>query len=123
MDTVPQIFVESVLLCSDCDSIRRSSRIPSRWGDIASSTFKKIYTLHVYVDMNTEKLYAAAQNFRSTLSWDSVDLKFITKFRIDSCWIVKTLPDSWKEISLTKLKRLCELIRPTTEGRPPVRYD
>uniref|UniRef100_A0A1I7ZE80 FBA_2 domain-containing protein n=1 Tax=Steinernema glaseri TaxID=37863 RepID=A0A1I7ZE80_9BILA len=138
MDAVPQIFVESVILCSDRKSILRNRQMSSRWGKISSATIKKIHTLQAFVDMTTEKLYAFAhptllESDDDTIRWqldsvplDSVDLKFITKFRIEAYWIVedRSSPstDIWKEISLSKLKRLCEFIKPTTEGIPPV-YD
>uniref|UniRef100_A0A1I7Y026 F-box domain-containing protein n=1 Tax=Steinernema glaseri TaxID=37863 RepID=A0A1I7Y026_9BILA len=133
MDAVPQIFVESVCLLLNRDSIWRSSWISSRWGKISSATINKIHTLQVFVEMTTEKLYAFAHptilEIDEDVMWwqldsvplDSVDLKFITKFRIEACWSVEDRPlpstDIWKEISLTKVKRLCEFISPTTEGR------
>uniref|UniRef100_A0A1I7YKK6 RNA-dependent RNA polymerase n=1 Tax=Steinernema glaseri TaxID=37863 RepID=A0A1I7YKK6_9BILA len=49
---------------------------------------------------------------------DSVDPKFITNFRI----LPYIYVSSKKEITLKQLQRLVRLIKPTSEGRPPVRY-
>uniref|UniRef100_A0A1I7YQ30 FTH domain-containing protein n=1 Tax=Steinernema glaseri TaxID=37863 RepID=A0A1I7YQ30_9BILA len=127
MDSVPSLFVESVCLCLERWSIRRNCRISSIWGEVSSSTFKKIHTLQVFVREQEGKFYAAAQpivswNYDKAVPVDSVNLKFITNFRIET----ETLTDhnnNWKEISVDKLRRLCEFIKPMTEGTPPVHYD
>uniref|UniRef100_A0A1I7XZK5 F-box domain-containing protein n=1 Tax=Steinernema glaseri TaxID=37863 RepID=A0A1I7XZK5_9BILA len=128
MDSVPQIFVENVSLLLNPKSIHRSSWISSRWGRISSATIKKIHILQVYVGMNTEKFYAFVHPILlnryskvvhlDPVSLDSVDLKFITNFRIEPGWIVDDILATSSEICSTKLKRLCEFISPTTEGRP-----
>uniref|UniRef100_A0A1I7YR76 FBA_2 domain-containing protein n=1 Tax=Steinernema glaseri TaxID=37863 RepID=A0A1I7YR76_9BILA len=122
MNSVPKIFVESVRLCLDRWSILESCKILSWWGQVFSQSSKNIHTLCVFVGKEEGKLYAAAQTIlRDLVPLDSVDQKFITNFRI--------LPyhggyfHNWKEITLNQLQRLVRLIKPTTEGRPPVRYD
>uniref|UniRef100_A0A1I7ZX09 Ras-associating domain-containing protein n=1 Tax=Steinernema glaseri TaxID=37863 RepID=A0A1I7ZX09_9BILA len=67
MDAVPWLFIESVCLCLDRQSLRKSCEILSWWGNVSSATIKKLYTLHVFVGEHEGKLYAAA---RSTVDED-----------------------------------------------------
>uniref|UniRef100_A0A1I7YZR9 GIY-YIG domain-containing protein n=1 Tax=Steinernema glaseri TaxID=37863 RepID=A0A1I7YZR9_9BILA len=138
MDSVPHVFIESVALSLlDRWSLKESRNVPSRWGEISTATSQKIHALYVLVDAETDKLYAAARpvqakqphgrfssHTENAVSLDSVDLKFVTNFRIRlEQWIFENLPSSWKEISPRKLQKLCHFIRPTTERRAPFRFD
>uniref|UniRef100_A0A1I7YLI9 F-box domain-containing protein n=1 Tax=Steinernema glaseri TaxID=37863 RepID=A0A1I7YLI9_9BILA len=133
MDTVPWLFIESVCLCLlDRESLSESRWIRSRWGEICSETAKKIYTLRVFLDGTAEKIYATTEpamkynafstyyNASSTyVPLDSVDLKFITNFRIET----RYSPEIYKEITLDDLQRLVHFIRPTRNERHPLSYD
>uniref|UniRef100_A0A1I7Z3F7 Dimer_Tnp_hAT domain-containing protein n=1 Tax=Steinernema glaseri TaxID=37863 RepID=A0A1I7Z3F7_9BILA len=125
MDAVPWLFVESVCLCLDRQSLRESCKILSWWGNVSFATSKKIHTLRVFVGEHEGKLYAAA---RSTVDDDvpleSVDLKFTTNFSIEPHeWVEQLSSSIWKETTLDQLQMLINLIRPTTERRHPTRYD
>uniref|UniRef100_A0A1I7YGW9 F-box domain-containing protein n=1 Tax=Steinernema glaseri TaxID=37863 RepID=A0A1I7YGW9_9BILA len=121
MNSVPQIFVESVCLCLDRRSIRESCKILSWWGQVFSAFSKKIHTLYVFVDKQEGRLYAAAETIlRDLVPLDSVDPKFITNFR--TLQYREGYSNDWKEITLNQLQRLVRFIKPTTEGRPPVCY-
>uniref|UniRef100_A0A1I7ZZG8 F-box domain-containing protein n=1 Tax=Steinernema glaseri TaxID=37863 RepID=A0A1I7ZZG8_9BILA len=95
MDTVPWLFMESVCLLLDRRSRERSTKVSSAWGEIFTATNKKIHTLRVILDGNTEKIYAAA------------------------------LPavNIWKEITLEDLQRFVHFIRPVRNERHPLRCD
>uniref|UniRef100_A0A1I7YW19 FBA_2 domain-containing protein n=1 Tax=Steinernema glaseri TaxID=37863 RepID=A0A1I7YW19_9BILA len=122
MDSLPQIFVENVCLCLDRRSIRESCKILSWWGQVFSTTFKKIHTLCVFPDQDGGKLYAVAQaSSHDAVPLDSVDLQFITSFSILP-WFVARFDSEITEITLNQLQRLVQFIKPTTEGLPPVRY-
>uniref|UniRef100_A0A1I7YPN5 F-box domain-containing protein n=1 Tax=Steinernema glaseri TaxID=37863 RepID=A0A1I7YPN5_9BILA len=124
MNSVPRLFVESVCLCLDRRSIRESCKILSRWGQVFSAFSKKIHTLRVFVVKEEGKLFAAAETIvrNNLVPLDSVDPKFITSFRISMC-IVECVNKYCKEITLNQVQRLVRLIKPTTQGRPPVRHD
>uniref|UniRef100_A0A1I8ALC4 F-box domain-containing protein n=1 Tax=Steinernema glaseri TaxID=37863 RepID=A0A1I8ALC4_9BILA len=132
MDTVPWIFIESVCLrLLDRDSILESTKIPSTWGQICTVASEKIHTLRVLLDGKKKKIYAAAQPvllqdyysyYSNAVPLDSVDLKFITNFRIKT-YNSYILPNSWKEITLDALQRLAHFIRPVRNERHPLRYD
>uniref|UniRef100_A0A1I7Z0F9 F-box domain-containing protein n=1 Tax=Steinernema glaseri TaxID=37863 RepID=A0A1I7Z0F9_9BILA len=127
MDTVPRLFIESVCLCLlDRPSLLESTRIRSRWGKICTATSKKIHTLSVSLDGEEKKIYAAAKPavLELDVSLDSVDLKFITNFRIETVTPnqVQVLSNSWKEITLDKLQKLVHFIRPVRNERHSLRY-
>uniref|UniRef100_A0A1I7Y495 F-box domain-containing protein n=1 Tax=Steinernema glaseri TaxID=37863 RepID=A0A1I7Y495_9BILA len=129
MDTVPRIFIESVCLrLLDRKSLEKSTKLPSAWGQICTETCKKIHTLRMLLDSEKEKIYAAAQpalsEYRS-VSLGSVDLKFITNFRIEtrSRSATSDLVNHWKEITLNDLQRLVHFIRPVRNERHPFQYD
>uniref|UniRef100_A0A1I7YRD2 SAWADEE domain-containing protein n=1 Tax=Steinernema glaseri TaxID=37863 RepID=A0A1I7YRD2_9BILA len=129
MDTVPWIFVESVCLCLlDRRSRTRSTKL-SVWGKICTATRKKIHTLRVLLDGERKKIYAAAEPIRNSFSFldhsnalDSVDLKFVTNFRIEACTyhFSKTYLNTWKEITLDDLQRLVHFITPVRNERHPL---
>uniref|UniRef100_A0A1I8A201 F-box domain-containing protein n=1 Tax=Steinernema glaseri TaxID=37863 RepID=A0A1I8A201_9BILA len=120
MDAVPRLFIE-------------------RWGKICTTTAAKVHTLHVLVESQKGKLYAAAQPvwdgqktipptmfclLATSLHLESVDLKFITNFCIQSfSWSVRNLSENWKEITTKRLQELVRFIKPTTERRDPVRHN
>uniref|UniRef100_A0A1I7XYJ4 PEX-1N domain-containing protein n=1 Tax=Steinernema glaseri TaxID=37863 RepID=A0A1I7XYJ4_9BILA len=127
MDAVPQLFVQSVILCAlDLNSVKEGRKIPSLWGNVFSATSKKIHTLSVIV-CEKQKLYAAAKAICSStlVSLDRVDSKLIINFQIDATvvWDSRSISREYTEISLDGLQRLIRLICPTTEGRQPVRYN
>uniref|UniRef100_A0A1I7YF67 DNA-directed DNA polymerase n=1 Tax=Steinernema glaseri TaxID=37863 RepID=A0A1I7YF67_9BILA len=104
MDSVPWLFVKR---CASAWIVRASEKV-------------KIHTLRVFVNEQAGKLYAAAATTQGDLvPLDSVNLKFITNFTISSYH----LDNNWKEVTLNQLQRLVQYIKPTTEGRPPVRFD
>uniref|UniRef100_A0A1I8ALY9 FBA_2 domain-containing protein n=1 Tax=Steinernema glaseri TaxID=37863 RepID=A0A1I8ALY9_9BILA len=131
MDTVPQLFIESVCLCLlDLPSLWESTSIPSAWGQICTVTTKKIHTLRVVLDGSAEKIYVAAlpaldnDVYYNYVSLNCVDLKFITNFRIETVPHdqVQVLSNSWNEITLDKLQRFVQFIRPVKNERHPLRY-
>uniref|UniRef100_A0A1I8A1L7 F-box domain-containing protein n=1 Tax=Steinernema glaseri TaxID=37863 RepID=A0A1I8A1L7_9BILA len=129
MDTVPQIFVQSVCLClQDHPSLQESCKISSFWGEICTATRKKIRTLNVIVDESEGKLYAAVSppspKHDSFVALDSVDLKFITNFAIESLfYFAGNLPNGFKEITLGEFKRLVRFVSPMERGRHPAKYN
>uniref|UniRef100_A0A1I8AN47 FBA_2 domain-containing protein n=1 Tax=Steinernema glaseri TaxID=37863 RepID=A0A1I8AN47_9BILA len=131
MDAVPQIFMESVCLSLDRDSLRASRYIYSTWGTICYVTSKKVHTLRVLLDGEEKKIYAAAEpprlydTYRIAASLDSVDLKFVTNIRIETrtTYDSPQLTNNWKEITLDRLQRLVRFIAPTKNERHPLRYD
>uniref|UniRef100_A0A1I8AUN0 FBA_2 domain-containing protein n=1 Tax=Steinernema glaseri TaxID=37863 RepID=A0A1I8AUN0_9BILA len=129
MNTVPRLFVESVCLClADRPSVRESTKIQI-WGKICTATVKKIHTLRVYLDGSSKKIYAAALpalecGYSNVVSLDTIDLKFITNFWIETqIFSMETLPSSYKEITLDDLQRFIHFIRPVRNERHPLRCD
>uniref|UniRef100_A0A1I7ZST6 NmrA domain-containing protein n=1 Tax=Steinernema glaseri TaxID=37863 RepID=A0A1I7ZST6_9BILA len=125
MDAVPPIFVESVCLILDRESFQAGGKIDFMWGEVSAGTSEKIHTLRVIGDGDTGRVYAAAQpllcdDYLGAVPVGSVNLKFITRFCIQS--YCDDLPNSYKEIPLDQVEKLVRLIKPTTEGRPPLRY-
>uniref|UniRef100_A0A1I8AUP0 FBA_2 domain-containing protein n=1 Tax=Steinernema glaseri TaxID=37863 RepID=A0A1I8AUP0_9BILA len=123
MDTVPWLFIEGVYLLLDPCSRLETGWIPSTWDACCSAISKKIHTLQVLLDGETKKIYAAALPalecaYSKAVSLDSVDLKFITNFRIRTCESQKT-PSIWKEITLDDLQRLVRPMR----NEHPLSYD
>uniref|UniRef100_A0A1I7Z8A8 BTB domain-containing protein n=1 Tax=Steinernema glaseri TaxID=37863 RepID=A0A1I7Z8A8_9BILA len=95
------------------------------WGEVSFETSEKIHTLRVIGDRGTGKIYAAAQpllcdHYVDAVPLDSVNLKFITSFCIQL--YSYNLSSSFKEVTLDHLEKLLRLIKPTAQGKPPVRY-
>uniref|UniRef100_A0A1I8AHZ1 Protein artemis n=1 Tax=Steinernema glaseri TaxID=37863 RepID=A0A1I8AHZ1_9BILA len=136
METVPRLFIESVCLrLLDRESLAKSTKIPSAWGEICTAISKKIHTLRVYLDGTAERIYAAAQpvqacntnynllilDISQAVPLDSIDLKFVTNFRIETHTpFMIPLSSSYKEITLDELQRLVHFIRPFFETTGPL---
>uniref|UniRef100_A0A1I7YV45 F-box domain-containing protein n=1 Tax=Steinernema glaseri TaxID=37863 RepID=A0A1I7YV45_9BILA len=128
MDSVPPIFVESVCLLLDRQSLEDICKVACLWGEVSSATIRKIHFLRVFVEEEEGKLYAAAlpcwnYDTEEAAHLESVNLKFITNFIIKPNIVSDQVSSSWKEITLNDLQRLVRLITPTTERRHPLRYD
>uniref|UniRef100_A0A1I8AIP1 DDE-1 domain-containing protein n=1 Tax=Steinernema glaseri TaxID=37863 RepID=A0A1I8AIP1_9BILA len=107
--------MESVCLCLvHRPSVRESTELSSRWGKICTATREKIHHLSIFLDWSAEKIYAAAQYdaYSNYVPLDSVNLKFITNFRIDE---MRDVLSNWKEITLDDLKKLVRFIRPISQ--------
>uniref|UniRef100_A0A1I7Y7S7 FBA_2 domain-containing protein n=1 Tax=Steinernema glaseri TaxID=37863 RepID=A0A1I7Y7S7_9BILA len=82
-------------------------------------------------DGTAEKIYAAAlpalkyDTDSKYVPLDSVDLKFVTNFRIETVTTirVRAFSDSWKEITLDNLQRLVHFIRPVRNEIHPLVND
>uniref|UniRef100_A0A1I7Y145 Cilia- and flagella-associated protein 61 n=1 Tax=Steinernema glaseri TaxID=37863 RepID=A0A1I7Y145_9BILA len=133
MDKVPRLFVERVCLLLDGDVLGRSWQISSFWSEVGMAFFEKIHTLLVFVDKEAEDIYAVARPTFSednpySVALDSVDLKFITNFHVSDnkhydYYVEYEIEDILKKITLDDLQKLIRFIRPTTEGRHPVKYN
>uniref|UniRef100_A0A1I8AC62 DUF3398 domain-containing protein n=1 Tax=Steinernema glaseri TaxID=37863 RepID=A0A1I8AC62_9BILA len=82
-------------------------------------------------DGSVEKIYAAALHasdydaYYDAVPLDSVDLKFITNFRVETVTPdeQQNLARCYKEITLHDLEKLVHFIRPVKNERHPLRYD
>uniref|UniRef100_A0A1I7YC89 Crinkler (CRN) family protein n=1 Tax=Steinernema glaseri TaxID=37863 RepID=A0A1I7YC89_9BILA len=111
--------------------LKRSTKIPSRWGRICTATVQKIHTLRVLLDGTAEKIYAAAlpalkcDTDSNYVPLNSVDRKFITKFLIGGVFAgqLQNLSNILKEITMDALERLVHFIRPVRNEQHPLFYD